>query len=430
MLISVDFRIQPKVVCMAKSSVLKDRQFRRLWLGQGVSVFGDQFTGLAIPVLAVTILHATEWQMGILNAFGTAAFLLVGLIAGAWVDRWLKRRVMIVADVVRFLTLLSIPILWFAGQLQIWHLFLVAGIVGVAAVFFDVAYQSYIPVLLDKEHIGPANSYLETTSQVSGVAGPSVVGFLLTLVKAPLLLIIDSITYLVSVLALSSIRDQEQPKPVEERRPLRVEIAEGIRFVWNQPLIRTIAFTTATSNLFSTMIFTLMPIFVLRTLGISTALWGAMMSAAAIGGLLGAASTGKLIKLVGEGPLIASSALISGLAFGAVPLASTMSQTAAVVSLTIAEFVVSFTVLTYNITQVTARQKLCPKQLLGRMNASIRFFVWGVMPIGALTAGGLATAFGTVTVLWIGFFGTLAAAGFVLFSPLARMRELPSVPQE
>ena len=415
---------------MANRSVLKDRQFRKLWFGQGISIFGDQFTGLAIPVLAVTMLHATEWQMGLLNAFGTAAFLLVGLIAGAWVDRWLKRRVMIVADLIRFATLISIPLLWFAGQLQIWHLFAVAAIVGVAAVFFDVAYQSYIPILVEKDHIGPANSYLETTNQVAGVAGPSVVGFLLTVIKAPMLLLADSVSYLVSVVALSTIRDHEEPKPVAERRPLRQEIAEGVRFVWNQPLIRTIAFTTATSNLFSVMIFTLMPLYVLRTLGISTALWGAMMSAASIGGLLGAAATGKLIKLVGEGPLIAGSALVSGLAFGLVPLAATASQPVAIVLLTVAEFVISFTVLTYNITQVTARQKLCPKPLLGRMNASIRFFVWGVMPIGALVAGALATGFGTVTVLWIGFAGTLAAAGFVLFSPLARLRQLPSVPEE
>ena len=415
---------------MANRSVLKDRQFRKLWFGQGISIFGDQFTGLAIPVLAVTMLHATEWQMGLLNAFGTAAFLLVGLIAGAWVDRWLKRRVMIVADLIRFATLISIPLLWFAGQLQIWHLFAVAAIVGVAAVFFDVAYQSYIPILVEKDHIGPANSYLETTNQVAGVAGPSVVGFLLTVIKAPMLLLADSVSYLVSVVALSTIRDHELPKPVEERRPLRQEIAEGVKFVWNQPLIRTIAFTTATSNLFSVMIFTLMPLYVLRTLGISTALWGAMMSAASIGGLLGAAATGKLIKLVGEGPLIAGSALVSGLAFGLVPLAATASQPVAIVLLTVAEFVISFTVLTYNITQVTARQKLCPKPLLGRMNASIRFFVWGVMPIGALVAGALATGFGTVTVLWIGFAGTLAAAGFVLFSPLARLRQLPSVPEE
>ena len=415
---------------MANRSVLKDRQFRKLWFGQGISIFGDQFTGLAIPVLAVTMLHATEWQMGLLNAFGTAAFLLVGLIAGAWVDRWLKRRVMIVSDLIRFATLISIPLLWFAGQLQIWHLFAVAAIVGVAAVFFDVAYQSYIPILVEKDHIGPANSYLETTNQVAGVAGPSVVGFLLTVIKAPMLLLADSVSYLVSVVALSTIRDHELPKPVEERRPLRQEIAEGVKFVWNQPLIRTIAFTTATSNLFSVMIFTLMPLYVLRTLGISTALWGAMMSAASIGGLLGAAATGKLIKLVGEGPLIAGSALVSGLAFGLVPLAATASQPVAIVLLTVAEFVISFTVLTYNITQVTARQKLCPKPLLGRMNASIRFFVWGVMPIGALVAGALATGFGTVTVLWIGFAGTLAAAGFVLFSPLARLRQLPSVPEE
>src|ERR1700709_679945 len=152
-------------------SVRRSPSFLWLWGGQTISVFGEQFTGLAVPVLAVTLLHAVAWQLGILNAAATAAFLIVGLPAGAWVDRWLKRKVMILADVVRFAALAIIPILWFTHLLVIWELIVVVAIVGVASVFFDVGYQSYIPLLVKPEQVGPANSTLEATPQGSPIGG-------------------------------------------------------------------------------------------------------------------------------------------------------------------------------------------------------------------------------------------------------------------
>ncbi len=402
--------------------------FLWLWGGQGVSIFGEQFTELAIPVLAVTLLHALPWQLGILNAAATAAFLVVGLPAGAWVDRWMKRRVMMTADVVRMAILALIPILWYTGHLEIWHLFIIIAIYGTASVFFDVAYQSYIPLLVKPEQVGPANSTLEATAQVARIGGPGLAGALLGIVSAPGLIIADSISYVVSFVSLSRIRDHEQPADVTQRQSLFKEIGEGVRYVAGQPLIRSVAGTTATFNFFSSLAFTVYPLFALNELKIGPFGLGVTLSAGAVGGLLGAMATPRLARWIGEGRVIIVAAIVSGAVFALVPAAALLHGPAAVVELSIAEFINSFCVLVYNITQVTMRQRLCPPRLLGRMNASIRCLVWGVMPIGALVGGGIAGGIGVVATLWIGFAGGMCAFLWVLFSPLRHLRDLPDVP--
>ena len=407
-------------------SVRRNRGFLWLWGGQGVSIFGEQFTSLAVPVLAVTLLHAVAWQMGILNAAGTAAFLIVGLPAGAWVDRWLKRRVMITADIVRTLALATIPILWYTHLLEIWQLIIIVTIVGVASVFFDVGYQSYIPLLVKPEQVGPANSTLEATAQVARIGGPAIAGVLLTIISAPGLIIVDSLSYIVSFASLSRIRDHEIAADPEQRQPLYKEIAEGVRFVARQPLIRSISGTTATSNFFSTLAFTLYPIFALRTLGIGSLGFGITLSAGAIGGLLGATMTPRIAKWIGGGRVIIVSAFVSGIAFLPVPIAALLHGADAVPLLAAGEFLNMFCVLVYNITQVTLRQRLCPPRLLGRMNASIRCLVWGVMPIASLVAGALGGAIGILPTMWIGFAGGMLAGLWVLFSPLRGLRDLPT----
>ena len=406
--------------------VRRNRGFLWLWGGQGVSIFGEQFTSLAVPVLAVTLLHAVAWQMGVLNAAGTAAFLVVGLPAGAWVDRWLKRRVMITADIVRTLALAAIPVLWYTHLLEIWELIIVVTVVGVASVFFDVGYQSYIPLLVKPEQVGPANSTLEATAQVGRIGGPAIAGVLLTVISAPGLVIVDSLSYIVSFASLSRIKDHEIAADPEQRRPLCKEIAEGVRFVARQPLIRSISGTTATSNFFSTLAFTLYPIFALRTLDIGSLGFGVTLSAGAVGGLLGATLTPRVAKWIGGGRVIIVSAFVSGIAFLPVPLAALSHGADAVPLLAVGEFLNGFCVLVYNITQVTLRQRLCPPRLLGRMNASIRCLVWGVMPIAALVAGALGGALGILPTIWIGFAGGMLAGLWVLFSPLRGLRDLPT----
>jgi predicted MFS family arabinose efflux permease len=409
--------------------LFRNPRFAWLFTAQTLSVMGSQLGGFAVTVVAVVMLSATEGEMGILNAANTAAFLVVGLLAGAWVDRWVKRRVMIIADLVRMVMMALIPILYFAGSLQIWHLIIIGAVVGVATVFFDVAYQSVIPILFKSEHIAPANSALETSSQISHISGPPIAGSLIAFMTAPVVLIFDAVSFGISALTLSFIKDDEKPKPREDRRPLHKEIAEGVKFVWNEPIIRAVSFCTSSTNLFNTIGTTLMGIYVLRELEISLPVFGLIMTIAGVGGLLGASMSAKLAAWIGEGQLIAISAFGSAAAFMMVPLTGLVDHFWAPFILAAIEFAISFFVLTYNITQVSARQRICPKPLLGRMNASIRFFVWGVMPIGALLAGVLGTAFGAFTTIVIGGVGMLFASLFVILHPLARMRKLPVAPE-
>ena len=406
------------------TSLWRNGPFLRLWTGQTASSFGSQLGRLAIPVLAVSVLHATEFQVGLLTAVETAAFLLIGLPAGAWVDRWLKRRVMLIADLARAIVLASVPIMFFAGVLTIWQLIVVGAIVGVASVFFDVAYQSYLPVLVDLKQLGEGNSKLETTGQLARVTGPALSGALLAIVRPAVLIGLDAVTFLLSFAALSTIRDHEVPKPIADRRPLVTEIKEGLMFVVQEPLLRRIVLTTSTTNLFGMIAMTMIPVLVLRQLDISPVIYGFGLSLGAIGGLLGAMFSARIATLIGEGTAIPVSGLLAGVAIVGLAVMPVFPD-AAVPIFVGSEFLYSFSVLVYNITQVTFRQRICPPRLLGRMNASIRFIVWGVMPIGAIASGLLSTAIGVEVTIAIGAAGSVLACAFVLFSPLRGMRELP-----
>lgn len=403
-------------------TLLRNARFRLLWTGQTISTIGSQFSALAFPVLAVTLLGATEWQMGTLNAAEQLAFLVVGLPAGAWVDRWRKRKVLINADIVRMLMVGVVPVLWYFDLLQMWHLYVTGTIIGIATVFFDVAYQSYLPNIVEHELLGPANSALETTNQFSRVGGPAFVGVLIDIVSAPVLMVADAFSFLGSALTLRAISDNEQPTPKHERRSLRIEIEEGLRFVAGQPVIRRIATNTALTNFSFSAVGALMPLFVLRDIGATPSMYGVVMSISSIGGLLGALAATPLQRKLGEGPLVILSAAVGSAANLLIPVAAYVPRFQALALIAVSDFIFVFTVLTYNITQVSARQRLCPPELLGRMNASIRFFIWGVMPLGSLAGGALGTALGIVPTLWLGCFGTVAAAMVLVLSPLWKMR--------
>ncbi|SDL39333.1 MFS transporter [Arthrobacter sp. ok362] len=405
-------------------SLWRHRGFLLLWGAESISELGAQFSILALPLLAVSVLGADEWQLGVLNAAGTAAFFVVGLPAGAWVDRWLKRRVMIFADVVRALAIAVVPVLWWLGSLQLWHLAAVAAVVGIGTVFFDVSYQSYVPVLVAGQQVADANSKLEASFQTARIAGPALAGALLAIAAAPLLLVWDSLSYLFSAALLWRVKDGEVRADRSARRRLASEIAEGVRYVAREPVIRRVVGTTATSNLFSTLTFTLLPLLVLRELHLGAAGLGLILSVGAVGGLLGAVATPYLSRQVGEGRIISVSAVAVALMLALIPWAATAPAYSLPVLLA-AEFGLSFAGMTYNITQVSLRQRLCPPHLLGRMNASIRFVVWGVMPFSSLGAGLLGDRLGMLATMWIAAAGALLGCAFVVFSPLTGMRSLP-----
>ena len=406
-------------------SLWRDRSFMTFWSGQAFAQFGGQITELALPVLAVLLLNATEFEVGVLNAAGVAAFLVVGLPAGAWIDRMRKRHVMIAADAVRAVALATLPLLWFLGLLQIWHLVVVALVMGVATVFFDVSYQSIVPSLVRAERIPDANGKLESTAQLAGIAGPAAGGWLVAAITAPFAILATVATYVISLIALLLTRDREVVPERHEHEPLGRSIAEGLRWVFGNRYLRRIVPTTAVSNFFGTIMYTLLPILLFRELGFTPELVGLVFGLSALGGFLGAVSTPWIVRWIGEARAIPVGSLAFTLIGFAIPAAAAVPDVAFPL-LVVQGFLMSFSVLLYNITQVSFRQRITPTRLLGRMNASIRFCVWGVMPIAALLAGALGTWIGTVPTMWIGAIGSLLSILPVVIGPFWSMRELPS----
>ena len=412
----------PAAPVAPRRSLFRHHDFRQLWMGDTVSVFGVQFVGFALPLLAVQILHADAFEMGVLAMLESLAFLLISLPAGAWVDRWRKKRVIVAGDLLRAALLVTIPAAWLLDLLTMTQLFVVAFLVGCITVFFDVANQSYLPEIVEGEQIAEGNGKLQASQQTAHVAGPAAAAALVRLVGSPLTILATAVCMALSSLFVSRIRHREERPDPAARRPLGVEIKEGLSFVLGHPLLRRIVACTGTSNLASSAIFALFVLYVVRTLGLSETTLGLIMSVGAVGGLLGAVSSDRFARLVGEGRAIPLSALLGGLTSLALPLASVLPP---VPTLLVGNFLLSFSVVVYNIAQVSFRQRLCPKPLLGRMNASIRFLVWGPMPVGAFLGGLLGRELGIVPTLWTFAAVSVLAALPVILSPLLGMRELP-----
>lgn len=404
--------------------------FRRLWTGDLLGQLGAQLAGLVLPVYAVQQLDAGAWQMGLLSAAETAAFLVVGLPAGAWVDRMRKRPVLVVADVVRAAVLAVVVTAASTGHASMPLLYVAALVMSCATVFFDVAHQSYVPGLVGLDRIVEGNAKLQATASVAQVTAPALGGALLRVMSAPALLAVTVLTYLASALAVRRIARTEVLPDRSARRPVALEIAEGLRFVVDQPLLRRIVACTSMGNLFGSISGALLVLYALRVLRLDEAALGVVLAAGAVGGLVGALLGDRVSRWVGEGRVIPVSALALGPGSALVPLAAPLQSVGvpAEIPLVVGGALSTFMVVVYNVAQVSFRQRLCPPALLGRMNASVRFLVWGTIPVGGVLAGWLGTSLGTVPALWIGSAGIGLAAIPVLASPLRTMRTLPGPP--
>jgi predicted MFS family arabinose efflux permease len=289
----------------------------------------------------------------------------------------------------------------------------------VCTVFFDVSYQSYLPALIGKEDLVDGNGKLVATQSFAQVAGPGLGGALVGLVGAARAMTADAISYAVSVASLLAIRAREQPPEPGPHQKLRVEIAEGLTFVLRHPILRKIIACTGTSNLFSSMAMSLEIIFLIRVLHVRPAGTGLLIGAASLGGVAGGVLSGRLSRRIGSARIIWFSLLVLGLPQLVAPLAAPGWRVwVFVVGLGVAWF----SGMVYNVAQVSYRQAICPPRLLGRMNAAVRWVVWGTLPLGGLLGGVLGTVLGVRTTLWIGFAGSWAAGWWVFFSPLRGMR--------
>ena len=400
----------------------RHRNFLLLWSGQTVSETGSAVTQLALPLTAVVVLGASTFQVGALTAAATLAFALIALPAGAIVDRRAKRRLMIWCDVARMLIIGSVPLAAAFGALTLGQLYAVAIAAGVCTVFFDVSYQSYLPVLIGTADLVEGNGKLGATQSFAQLAGPGLGGVLVGLVGAARAMSADAASYAVSVASLLAIRAREEVPDPDQRQKLRTEIAEGLSFVLRHPILRKIVACTGTANLFGSMAVALEFIFLVRLLHVRPAETGLLIAVASLGGVAGGALSGRLSRRIGSARLIWFSMLVLSLPQLLVPLAEPgWRVTAFVVGL--AGF--WFSAVVYNVAQVSYRQAICPPRLLGRMNAAVRWVVWGTLPLGALLGGAFGTWLGVRTTLWIAFAGSWLAGWWVFFSPLRTMRDVP-----
>jgi MFS family permease len=403
------------------TSLWRHRNFLLLWSGQSVSEIGSSVTLLALPLTAVVVLRASTFQVGLLTAASTAAFALIALPAGALVDRWAKRRLMIWCDVARMVIIGSVPLAAALGVLTLWQLYAVAVTAGVGTVFFDVAYQSYLPEVVDREHLVEANGKLGATQAFAQVTGPGLGGALTGLLGAARALAADSISYAVSVASLLAMDVREEARPAEGARlGLRQEIAEGLSFVLRHPVLRKIVACTGTANLFGSMALALDIVFLVRVVRVRPADTGLLIAVASLGGVAGGLLAGRLGRLIGSARIIWYSLLVFGFPQLIIPLAAPGWRLAAFPA-GLACF--SFAAVVYNVAQVSYRQAICPPRLLGRMNAAVRWVVWGTIPLGGVLGGALGTLVGVRPTLWIAYVGSWAAGWWVFFSPLRRQRD-------
>src|SRR5215207_3642950 len=287
-----------------RQSLWHHRDFIRLWTGDSISQIGAMVSLIALPLLAIKVLDATPFEVGLLTTAETAAFLLVGLPAGAWVDRVRRRNVLIVGDIGRAVLLGSLPLAWYLDLLTLAQLYAVALFTGVLTVFFDVAYQSYLPGLVGRDYLVEGNAKLEGTQSVAQVAGPPVAGVLVQAITAPYAILVDALSFLWSALWVGSIRSREQlPERLPDRN-LVAEVREGLSFVLGHRLLRAIVACTATSNLFSNVGMTAFVVLLAdqAELNLSAGTIGLLFSAAAIGGLIGAVVARRFAEWVGQGP--------------------------------------------------------------------------------------------------------------------------------
>ncbi|MBI2761678.1 MAG: MFS transporter [Chloroflexi bacterium] len=405
-------------------------EFLKLWAGQTVSVFGSQITLLALPLTAVLTLGASPLQMGFLRAAGYAPFLLFGLIAGVWVDRLPRRPILIGADAGRALLLASIPIAAAFDVLHIAQIYVVSFLAGILTVFFDVAYLAVLPSLVKRQQVVEANSKLQVTVSVSQLAGPGAAGSLTQAVSAPVAVAADALSFVASALFLTWLRVAELPRRVAtERRNIWAEIGEGLRVVTANPLLRAGAACTATINLFHNMNSAVVVLYLTREGNISPGLLGVIYTVASSGLLLGSLLVGRITKRLGLGTTLSISAFLFAVYWLVVP-ADAGGTAPEIVLLTLGMFLGSFGAPIFNINLVSLRQVITPDHLLGRVNATMRFLVWGVIPLGSVLGGVLGSTIGLRPTLTLGSVGLIPAFLWIFLSPMRRMRALPVAAEE
>jgi MFS family permease len=403
--------------------LLRHHDFRRLCAADALSKVGTGISNLAVPLLAVMALHASTLEVSMLKTLQTVAYLLIGLQVGAWCDRMRCRPVLVFADLGRAITLGSIAIAATFGVVTIWQLYIAVFVTGILTVFFDVAHESYLPRLVQRDDLIEGNAKLRASISISTLTAPSLAGYLVQRFSAPIAILVDALSYLWSAIWLRTIRHRDADPQECAERNLRGEILEGTRLVFGNPILRAIGLNNAMMALCQAAHMAIVVVFLIREVHLPPSTIGLLESLSSVGALVGAALARRLATKVGAGRVLWIAALINGLAFLCYPLTNLGWWLA---FYAVAGFITNACLVVVIVVQVTIQQTLCPDHLLGRMNATMNFLYWGAAPVGSLLAGVVAESIGLRPTLWLAAVGMLFAAGWLIASPLPTMRHLPA----
>jgi MFS family permease len=395
--------------------------FGRIWGSTTASLMGTQVSLLALPLTALAALEASPSQVALLAAAGTAPFLVFGLPAGAWVDLWSRRAVMVTADVLRGVLLASVPVAWILGALSLGQLYAVAFGVGSLSVLFDVASLTVLPALVPHRRIAAANGRLESARAVAQTSGPGLGGVLVQTLTAPLAVAVDAVSYLISALLLRGLPRSPAPERSGEREPLVRQVTAGLAFCLRHPYIRPLALGAAWMNLWVEAFLALLVTYAVRDLGLSAATAGVVLAGSNVGYLLGSLLVARLNRRWGVGrSIIVGAALQVGF------VVATFARSGhPVLWLTVGLAISAAGTGIWNVNAVSLRQATTPSPMLARMNASNRFLIWGTMPLGAALGAWLADWFGLAETATLAAIAAPLSALPVAFSAVRGVHTMP-----
>ncbi len=425
-------RRRPRAICSALvrnpfgSPLWRNAAFLRVWGAASMSIFGSLITRIALPLAAILVLSAGAFEVVVLRSLELGSALLVGLVAGAWVDRLRRRPVLIWADLGRAALLASIPAAFVLGALTYWQLLAVSGLAAILTTFFDSADNAYLPTIVKREDLVDANGALAASGSVSEFMAFGISGFLVQLLTAPIAIAIDALSFVASAVLLGSIHRREDPPPLKaDREPVLDEIREGLRLVIHDPVLRAFAGAQMALHLLWGVFGAVWFLFVLDELELGPAVLGVIAGVGGVSSFIGAIVAGRVTRRWGIGPVAVVAVLVSAAGNAFMPLAPAGLPLVAIVCLVMQQLVGDAAVTVYDITESSVRQAVVRDRALGRVSSTFHVASGLAQLAATLGAGLLAEAIGLRATAWLAPLGGLLAAVILWKSPVRTLLVLP-----